>query len=237
MNIKFFYPLGEDLEKDPLVIHLPKGYKSAIIFYPFVRMPDEWETVSKKSESPHMYYPCKEDIYDFGTPITWEEIRKRSGLKSIAEISIAINAGITAGLGRKLYQRLDLDQKVNDSLYKNEFYPMEDKISVLLIKEIIKVLGSNGSKKVQYAKVTEETGSYYLKDITKENMFNLCTEPITLMDDNEEFVFICFFDEASAIFLTKENIEKTLKNTSFEGVILDDETPLVWEENNYFYFN
>ncbi|WP_113927039.1 DUF2711 family protein [Bacillus sp. P14.5] len=75
-KMEFFYPRIKSPEIDPLLSKLPKGYTfAAKIFFPFIKIPDDWE--SDKSDSPHQYYPIKGDILTYGTPLSWDTLRMR----------------------------------------------------------------------------------------------------------------------------------------------------------------
>lgn len=231
--MEFFYPIGKNAENQPVLELLPDGYKfAANIFYPFVKMPNSRE-LRDNAQLNNQF--TNEDILRFGEPVSWEEIRKRSGLGDVSEVSIALIAYITGGGedGRKIYQRPDLVKIMNESLDVNIFHPNEDEISVLLIKNILSVLGSNGAKRVKYTTLYGEQGTHKIKDITFEKMLSLCTTLITISDENEDFVFTCYFDEVTAIFFAKEDCRELLIKNGFEGIIFGKKTPLVWEDVNY----
>ena len=228
--MEFFYPIGEDPENDPLLNELPKGYKfAAKIFYPFVKMPNDW-----KYEDDN--YPTNEDLLRFGKPLSWEEIRKDSGLNNISEMSIAITAAAVLAdgyFGRKIYQRPDLAEKLDESLTENILYPMMDGISVFLIHHMLSVLASKGAKSIKYATLYGEQGTHKIKDLNLETINLLCDNIITISDENEDFVFTCYFDEVEAVFFAKEDCREVLVRNGLEGVIFGEKAPLVWEGNDY----
>ena len=225
--MEFFYPIGEDPENDPLLNELPKGYKfAAKIFYPFVKMPNDWNLEDDN-------YPTNEDLLRFGKPLTWEEIRKDSGLNNIAEMSIAVTAAIFGGIGRKIYQRPDLAEKLDESLAKNIFYPMVDEISVHLIHPILSVLASKGAKSIKYATLYGEKGTHKIKDLNLDTIHLLCADIITISDENEDFVFTCYFDEVDTVLFAKEDCREVLVRNGLEGIIFGKKTPLVWESDDY----
>ena len=224
--MEFFYPIGEDPENDPLLNELPKGYKfAAKIFYPFVKMLNDW-----KYEDDN--YPTNEDLLRFGKPLSWEEIRKDSGLINISEMSIAVTAAAVLAdgyFGRKIYQRPDLAKKLDESLTENILYPMMDKISVFLIHRILSVLASKGAKSIKYATLYGEQGTHEIKDLKLETINLLCDNIITISDENEEFVFTCDFDEVQARLIAKEDCREVLIRNGLEGIIYGEKTPLLWE--------
>ncbi|KMY44333.1 hypothetical protein AC622_08790 [Bacillus sp. FJAT-27916] len=203
--MEFFYPIGENPENDPFLNGLPNGYKfAACIFYPFVKMQNDW-----KSEDDT--YPTNEDLLRFGKLLSWEEIRKDSGLNNISEMSIAVTAAAVLAdgyFGRKIYQRPDLAKKLDESLTENILYPMMDQISVFLIHRILSVLASKGAKSIKYATLYGEQGTHEIKDLNLETINLLCDDIITISDDNEELVFTCYFDEVQALFLQKKITER-----------------------------
>ncbi|MGM7701828.1 DUF2711 family protein [Pseudalkalibacillus sp. Hm43] len=224
----YFYPLNGDLEKDPLLDQTPEKFRfAAIIFYPFVKMPIKWK--AKKGANPHAY-PSNKDILKYGKPVYWNEIRDKSGLNNIAEMSIAVKSAISGESGRQIYQRPDLAIQMNDCLYKNIFYPLEDRLSIFQIDGILKILSSKGAKRIKYTKIHGEEGTYEINSIKTNDAINLCSGPITNTDENEDFVVACYFDEVSALCLAKEDIRDLLRKTKLEGIILDEKTPLVWEK-------
>ncbi|WP_226676933.1 DUF2711 family protein [Mesobacillus jeotgali] len=229
MTIEFFYPIGKEPEKDPVIELLPKEYCSAsIIFYPFIKMPDSWVSADA---------PTNKEIYKSGSPISWREIQRRSNLNSISEVSKAVIAYLTGGLARGIYQRLDLFNKINENIEPNLFFPNEDEYSMLLIDDMLKVLGSKGAKKVLYNKLIEGSGVFELNKLTTEQKLYLCSGPMIIMDEYRDFSFTCYFDQASMVFFTKEDNLDCLKETKFEGVFLEKETPLIWENHQCTYFN
>ncbi|GAA0335973.1 hypothetical protein GCM10008967_27980 [Bacillus carboniphilus] len=55
-----------------------------------------------------------------------------------------------------------------------------------------------------------------------------------ISDENEDFLFTCYFDEVSAVFFAKQNWREILAATRLKGIIFDEDTSLVWEDANYF---
>ncbi|UFT98177.1 DUF2711 domain-containing protein [Radiobacillus kanasensis] len=177
--MKFFYPLKEDPENDPILEQLPRGYNdAAIIFYPFVQMPNEWSQRRKI-----YYYPTREEFFKYGKPLSWETIRRESGIKNIADMSKAVTAGLMGvEVVRSIYQRADLAQILNNSLGDNIYYPLEGQMSLFIMDDILKVLASNGAKMMKYTTLYNEKGTYEIKDITLKEKLHLCSGPITIAD-------------------------------------------------------
>ncbi|RIW30407.1 DUF2711 family protein [Bacillus salacetis] len=230
--MKFFYPLGDDSEKDPLLNELPDQYKfAASLFFPFVKMPDGWK--SEESYGHHAYYPIREDIFKYGKPIVWEDLRKKCGFSSMAEMSIAATALLTGCMGRELYRRPDLMNRLENVLEEDVYTPFEDSISILLIDALIKVLVSKGAKRLRYHTLYDEQGICEIEEIDLEAKLTLCSDPITITDENEDFVLSCFFDEWAVKFFAKEDATNVLAENGLEGIIFTDKTPIVWENHPY----
>ncbi|MGD6968348.1 DUF2711 family protein [Rossellomorea vietnamensis] len=236
-TMEFFYPLGDHPEKDPLLSNLPTGYKfAANIFFPFIKMPADWK--SDKSDSPHQYYPIKEDILKYGKPVSWNSLRKKCGFDSLGETSKAVIASTFGSGVREIYRRPDLAKRLERVLDKQTYYPMEDEISVLLIDDIVAILASKGAKHLNYLTIYGEKQTYTLTEIDTDIKISLSSSsgPVTITDENEDFVFTCYFDEVSAIFFAKEDAKDLLEKTQLEGIIYDKNTPLIWEDDSYQLF-
>ncbi|MFD1019727.1 DUF2711 family protein [Thalassobacillus hwangdonensis] len=233
MEFKFKYPLGEDPEKDSVLAQLPEGYTSiAKVFYPFIRMPRGW----KNSED---FAILRRNFLEIGRPVTWEEVSVLCGLESVAEVSIGLHAMVTGGRGRGIFQRLDLWDRIEENLLPEIYQPNEDAFSELLIRTFLKVLGKNGEKTFKFAKLhdaSEEWRTYAFHDMTKERMLELCENPTTLTNESESIIFSCFFDELSAVCYCKGDVREALRGYKLEGVVLEDETPMIWEDKPHTYF-
>ncbi|MEW8970014.1 MAG: DUF2711 family protein [Mesobacillus sp.] len=229
MSLKFFYPIGKDPEKDPVIHLLPDGYKSAaVIFSPFFKMPDGWNSPDA---------PSDEEVYKFADRVSWKEVQIRTRFDRIADVSIGVTAYVTGGCGINIYKRMDLFEKIQKAIDPDVFFPYEDQFSVLLIDDILKVLTSKGATRILYNKLIEGEGEFELKELTLDQKLFLCSGPMFLMDEHKEFGFTCYFDEASMVFFTKEDNFKCFKSTAFEGVYLEKETPIIWENHQCTHFN
>jgi hypothetical protein len=228
MSLNFFYPIGKEPEKDSVIDLLPEGYRTAaVLFSPFFKMPDGWDAPDA---------PSDEEVYRFASPVTWREVQIRTRFDSIADVSIGVKAYVTGGCGINLYKRMDLFEKIQRAIEPDVFFPYEDQFSILLIDDILKVLGSRGAEKVLYNKLGGD-GELVLKEIDLKQKLFLCSGPTLLMDEQEHFVFTCFFDEASMVFFTKEIDFNCFNGTAFEGVYLEKETPIIWENHQVTNFN
>ncbi|WP_430786735.1 DUF2711 family protein [Virgibacillus flavescens] len=234
--MEFFYPIGEeDPEQVPLLSLIPSEYKfAADIFYPFIKMSDDF--IPKKNEDTTLNYPTNEEILNFGSCLYWEEIREMGGFDTIANVSKAAIGEFTLCRGREIYRRPDLVKQLEDCLNENIFSPLSDEFPLLLMNNILSVLTSKGAQKIQYSTIHGEEGIYKIEDLNRETVIPLCKGPILITDIDEEFVFTCYFDDLSALFLAKENSRELLEKNKLEGIIFDKKTPLVWEDHNYFFF-
>ncbi|MBS8264603.1 DUF2711 family protein [Mesobacillus boroniphilus] len=229
MHIEFFYPIGKEPDNEPLMDLLPEGYRSAaVIFYPFFKMESGWNAIDA---------PSDEEVYRFATPVSWKEIQNRARLDRISDVSIGVTAYVTGGCGVKVYQRMDLVERIQRAIEPDFFFPYEDQFSVLLIDDLLRVLASKGATKIFYNKLIDGEGVFELKDLNLERKLFLCSGPMILMDEHKEFTFTCYFDESAMVFFTKEETLDCLKDTSFEGVYFEKETPLIWQNHHYQYFN
>ncbi|WP_421385307.1 DUF2711 family protein [Bacillus salacetis] len=231
---EFFYPLGDDMERESLMGNLPEGYTfAAKIFFPFIKMPDDWE--SDKSDSPHQYFPIKEHILKYGTPISWESLKNKCGFKSLGETSKAVIASVFGGYVRETYRRQDLAKRLERVLENQTYYPMEDQISIFLIDDIVTILSSNGAEYLHFLTIHGDKEIYPLDEISTDIKVRLCSHdgPTAITDENGDFVFTCYFDEVSAIFFAKQDAADLLSQTQLEGIIFDDSTPIIWEDHSY----
>ncbi len=148
-------------------------------------MPYEWE--SKKSKTPHHYYPLKEDIIKYGTPLSWDFLRKKCNFESISEMSKAVIACVFGFGVREIYQRGDLAKRLESVLDKQIYYPMEDEFSVFLIEDIISILSSNGAKYLNYLTIQGEKETYLLTEINTDIKLRLFSSsgPATITNENE----------------------------------------------------
>ncbi|EDL66512.1 hypothetical protein BSG1_04130 [Bacillus sp. SG-1] len=196
-------------------------------------MPDGW--VSDKSAKYNVYYPVKEDILQYGTPVSWKEMMKISGLKRVGEVAFAMHARLFGGFAKNSHHRMlsKLEAAMDTSL----FYPEEDELSLFLLEPIRKLFSSKGARKIEYMSMMDGGGSLDILNASIEDLSNLCTGPVTVKDENADFVLTCYFDGNAALFFSKEeNLHDLLAGTGLEGVIYKRDTPLAWERSKVDYF-
>lgn len=212
----------------PILSQLPNNFKSAaILLHPFVQMPLGWEIAKRERPFQHIY-PSDQDTLDSGIPISWVEVMNNSGLDSLKELGIAL---ADPALNKK-YARPDLAEKLH--LYSrgtSDFYsPMEDRISIFLIDDILDILKSQGAKFLNYIDPLEDrSGTLKITDINPIEVSDLALAEIMLCDENAEFAFISQYDEFNTLFLAKdENITGIVKRINCEAIICDNETIATW---------
>lgn len=70
-------------EDESILTQLPYGFKSAaILLHPFIQMLLGWEQNKRKNQFEHIY-PNDKEIMQYGTPVSWEKIRRDCGFNSI----------------------------------------------------------------------------------------------------------------------------------------------------------
>jgi hypothetical protein len=189
LSFGYFFPDLDKTNEYPLLNLLPDGYRSAAaLFYPFIKMPAGWK--SRQSAFYNMYYPLKEDVYQHGTPLSWMEIKKRSRLNSVTEVAHALHAGIYGGLADSSFHCMyeQIDAVIESTLY----YPLEDELSVFLLNPLMDIFSSMGAGKLHYTNLIEGEGSFEISTRRDDDLFRLCTGPITMTDEHNDFVVTSF---------------------------------------------
>ena len=120
----------------PILPQLPNGFKSAaILFHPFIQMPNGWG--KSKRENPYQnIYPSDEEVIGLSKPISWKEVISKSNLKSYKELSLALQT--STGALRYKYKREDLANLFNSYLEitSDLYYPDSDCTSLFIIESI-----------------------------------------------------------------------------------------------------
>lgn len=209
------------LDDSPILSQIPNQFRSAaFLLHPFVHMPDGWE--KRKRERPFQHiYPSDEEILNIGKPIPWNHISQQSGL-TLHEVGIALNDHRD--------NRPDLTNQLLACFDTDLYFPMEDKLSVFLLNDISKVLGSNGADFVLYSEpIDGRKGRLKIEEIKPEEMSDLTPSVIMLMDENLEFAFISEYDTYTTLFLTKDdNIAEIIRRMNWEAIICDNKTTPTW---------
>ncbi|WP_113927038.1 DUF2711 family protein [Bacillus sp. P14.5] len=149
-------------------------------------------------------------------------------------MSKAVIASLFSGAAREIYRRNDLSIRLESVLDNQTYYPMEDEFSVLIIDDIITILACKGANHLYYLTLHGEKETYALSEIDTDIKIRLSSSsgPVTITDENGDFVFTCYFDEVSGLFFAKEDATDLLAKTKLEGIIFDKFTPLIWEDSS-----
>ncbi|WP_050180535.1 DUF2711 family protein [Domibacillus robiginosus] len=210
----------------PVLKQLPSPFVSAaFLLHPFVQMPAGWEQEKRKHPSHHMY-PDDEEIIQLGNPVSWKSIMQRTGLASFEEVALALSDGWL----HKKYAKPILAKKLEAIFQQDLYCPMEDKISIFLIEDILKVLASKGAEFFFYTDpIEEKTEKMNIKKVSPAEIPGLTLCEILLVDEKKEFAFISEYDAYTTLFLSKEeNIHTLIKEKRWEAVICDSETMPAW---------
>ncbi len=213
-------------DKSSILNQVSKYFNSAaIIFNPFIKMPEGWDS-ENIGEDGHYRYPEIEEISEYGKAVPWSELREIYGFKDNKELLIGLKSSILAL--NKEYNRDDLRDKI---LYIEDMFQIgEDDISELYMEEFLKILVSKGAEYLYYsAPIKMEDGRICTKNIKAEDIFNITYGEIIIVDENMEFGFMSLFDSFITLFFTNTNdIEKIMNENNWEGIICDDNTNILW---------
>lgn len=188
-------------------------------------MPLGWEIAKRERPYQHIY-PSDQDTLDSGIPVSWGEVMNNSGLDSLKELGIALADNAL----NKKYARPDLAEKLYSSVTSDFYYPMEDRISIFLIDDILDILRSQGANFSHYIDPLEDrSGTLKITDIKPIEVSDLALSEIMLTDENTEFAFMSQYDEFTTLFLAKdENITGIVKRMNWEAIICDNKTIATW---------
>ncbi|KMJ57672.1 hypothetical protein AB685_15645 [Bacillus sp. LL01] len=214
--------------KTPLLSQLPQNFKSAaFLLHPFEKMPDGWEECRMKNKQ-ERFFPTDEELLSLGNPVTWEEVRKASGLGSLEEVAIALQTFI--GALNKKYVREDLREKLTSYVNRNLYLPIEDVTSLFLVEDLKKVLASRGAKSLIYSDpILNINGTLEIATVTPMAMRKLAYKELMIADENYDFAFMNKFDSFETILMSKEeNIGNIIEAVNLEAIICDSNTSIDW---------
>ncbi|SFS77109.1 DUF2711 family protein [Paenibacillus sp. BC26] len=215
-------------DQSPILNQLPGGFLSAaILLHPFVQMPIGWEQSKRQSEFEHVY-PNREEILMSGNSVSWQEMMSDTGLRTYHEMELALKTSISAL--KSEYARQDLANKLNANWKTNRYYPTDDSISPFFIESILRVLSSNGAKKINFsAPIFDKIGCLESDDTVPLDILDLSPNELILSDENAEFVFMSVFDSFFTVFLYKGiNIEELVISMKWDAIICDKDTSITW---------
>lgn len=208
-------------DDSPILSQISDHFESAaFLLHPFVLMPDGWENEKRERPFQHVY-PSDEEILNIGRPVSWSQISQQSGL-TMQEVGIAIH--------NHRDKRPDLTNQLHSCFNSDFYYPREDKISVLLINDIVSVLRCKGARFAIYSEPLEgEKGLLKLEEIKLEEMSDLTPAEFMLTDEKIEFAFISDYDAYTTLFLTRnDDIAEIINSMNWEAIVCDNKTTLNW---------
>ncbi|MCY7787749.1 DUF2711 domain-containing protein [Bacillus inaquosorum] len=215
-------------DESPILKQIPVEYTSAaILFSPFIQMPEGWEKAKRKNDYEHIF-PNDEEIRDKGKAVSWKKVMSSCGFQTHAELALALMTSI--GALRDECSRQDLAKLLHANIKEGLFYPSEDHISNFHIPGLVKVLGSNGSKRFYYSEPIVENSGFL--DTTEANLQTILDEAaaeLILTDKKMDFVFMSVYDSFINVFLAKdENINDLVQRMGWEAMICDESTYISW---------
>ena len=220
-------------DKSPILNQLPKNFKSAaILLHPFIQMPLGWEKSKRKNEFEHIY-PTDQEILQSGKPISWETMRKQSGLNNLEELAIALKSSI--GALNENYLRKDLAKKLVACIKDDLYYPYEDFPSVFLITDLLNVLSSKGAKQLSYSDpLLDKSEIVDVNQLDPLKIFELALNELLITDENMDFAFMNVYDSFITIIMGKDDtLNDIVKTMSLEAIICDKNTYINWYSKAY----
>lgn len=173
-------------------------YSAAILFNPFIKMPNSWDDNNNKN------YPTHEEILKHGKPYSWDEVLKLSGLNSYAELVIALKSSI--GALKSEYGNIKFAEILDKSIKKNIYFPNEDKISEFFLKDLIRIMGQNGATEICYHDpIMGNTGCIELKGLCALDICFLYQSEVIIYDTNRDYAFMSIFGSFITLLLCKKD--------------------------------
>ncbi|NLS89571.1 DUF2711 family protein [Bacillus subtilis] len=215
-------------DESSILQQIPVEYSSAaLIFSPFIQMPEGWEKAKRKHDYEHIY-PNDDEIRRKGKAVSWEKVMSSCGLQTHAELALALMASI--GALRDECAREDLAELLHENINGDLYYPSEVHISNFHIPGLIKVLGMNGSNRFYFAEPIVENSGFL--DITETNLRTVLDEAaaeLVLTDEKMEFVCMSVYDSFINVFLAKDkNINDLVQRMGWEAMVCDESTHISW---------
>lgn len=201
---------------EPILTQIPKTYKSAaLLLHPFVQMPKDFGKKASLQEQ-----------LQYGMAITWHEIMELCDFQSLGDVLLALLTQSLA-IGAP-YARLDLAQKLNNTLPKNILLPTHDKISPFLWSPFLKAIQRNKSSQLYWSSpILRRSITIPLNLLTADFFFNLSNQDCLLADAQQQFVWISPLDGYATVFLSYEaEIESLLQLLKIEAIVCDESTML-----------
>jgi len=213
---RLIYPLREKYKT-----YFKNYYDSIFVaFMPFFKIEDE-----DFKEG----WPTDQEIYESGTPVSWNTVIKGAGLKDEKELNKALVTSY--GAPRHVFQRDDLFEKLlafeED---QNIWRPKEDSFGIfskISIYESLKFLGKND---VLFTDHNLETQPTSLNDCTSLEFSEETRHCKVIYSADKDILFTIYWDQPFFLIATsKSNLDVILKQGLFEGFVCNDETDGLWD--------
>ena len=218
--------LSQNLDTPILEQAGERFHSAALLFHPFVQMPNNWAKNKRQHPNDHVY-PTAQEHLTLGTPIRWQDMLKKTGLGSYQELAVSLLTSISA-----LNEATANEQwatQLNEALNEDLFYPTEDTISVFLFEQIIALFQQIGSTHIHYIDPIQSlNGTIELASATPGRLAEITRNVCLLKDNLEQFVFISSFDTFVTVMLWKDEPIERLLGERFEYLTCDEDMGMGW---------
>lgn len=216
-------------EKLPILQQFPEYKSAAILFHPFVKMPNGWEVPIENKHINRMF-PSDNEALLYGQELSWRVVMEMSGLSSPYEIEVALQTYIGA-LGKKNMNQ-DMANRLDNKMVDGLYMPNEDEPTIFLLEKMLNVLRLTGAKSIT-CKDLIETGDTFLAETVKAtdiSSFPFGSIERHLYDDQKQFYFYSLVDSFFTIMFSKEKeIKPIVAAANMEGIICTKETTALWQ--------
>lgn len=228
-----------------------------ILFHPFLKMqngdkdeikrtgsdkvnsvPDEFEEMFNGIKLPgnamiymsNPNYPKENEIIESGIGISWKEIIELSNkFNSYEDIQKALKTSI--GAYRKIFQRNDLYDHLQEFIKKHKFWsPKEDIINTLTKKKLFQFFQLLNLNEIINDNFKENKIPINIKEMSV-NDFCKTMNSSYIYSSGKEVMISQYMDTFFCLLLTKkkETMQKILDNFELEGILCNEESSLPWE--------
>ena len=218
--------LNQDLDTPILQQAGPLFRSAALLFHPFVQMPNNWATNKRQHALEHVY-PCTQEHLTLATPIRWQDMLKKTGLVSYEQLAVSLLTSISSLNEATANERWAT--QLNTALNEDMFYPTEDTISVFLFEPIIELFQQIGSTHIHYIDpILSVKGTIEISSATPQHLAEITRNVCILTDDLEQLEFISSSDTFVTVMLSKEEQIERLIGERFEYLVCDETTSMSW---------
>lgn len=178
-------------------------------------------------------YPEDEIIFENGESVSWEVVKTGANFNDYSELYKALKTSI--GSYRKVFERVDLYDKLNDFTEKEKvFHPSEGNFEVLSkieIYNVLKILGKN--EIVVVDEFYESEKQLYLNSVnSREFVEKIEYKDYYIFSKDKSILFSIEWDSFFFLICSdKQTIDKISKNSRIEGFYCTKETKHTWEWN------